>query len=97
MILPILGIDITKLKFNVCLLDTKGKLKHKVFPNTAAGFQQLTMWLVKQGTQARTRLHGSNWCIRQGARLAPPPSRAHSQRRQSGGHHVVRRQLSVAD
>jgi len=51
MILPILGIDIAKLKFNVCLLDTGGKLKHKVFPNTAAGFQQLAAWLVKQGTQ----------------------------------------------
>jgi transposase len=51
MILPILGIDIAKLKFNVCLLNTSGKLKHKVFANTAAGFQQLAAWLVKQGAQ----------------------------------------------
>ncbi len=29
---PILGIDISKLKFNVCLILTAGKLKHKVFP-----------------------------------------------------------------
>lgn len=49
MILPILGIDIAKLKFNICLLDTKGKLKHKVFANTAAGFQQLAAWLSRQG------------------------------------------------
>jgi len=49
MFLPILGIDIAKLKFNVCLLATSGKLNHKVFPNTVAGFQQLTAWLVKQG------------------------------------------------
>jgi transposase len=50
MILPALGIDIAKLKFNVCLLNTGGKLRHKVFPNTAAGFQQLDAWLIKQGT-----------------------------------------------
>jgi transposase len=46
--LPALGIDIAKLKFNVCLLSSSGKLKHKVFANTAAGFQQLAAWLVKQ-------------------------------------------------
>jgi transposase len=47
MILPALGIDIAKLKFNVCLINTGGKRKHKVFPNTEAGFQQLSAWLVK--------------------------------------------------
>jgi len=51
MILPILGIDIAKLKFNVCLINTSGKLKHKVFANTADGFQQLAAWLIKQGAQ----------------------------------------------
>ncbi len=51
MILPILGIDIAKLKFNVCLSNRGGKLKPKVFSNTAAGFHQLTAWLVKQGAQ----------------------------------------------
>jgi transposase len=50
MILPTLGIDIAKLKFNVCLINLSGKLKHKVFPNTAVGFQQFTAWLIKQGT-----------------------------------------------
>lgn len=49
MSLPTLGIDIAKLKFNVCLINMSGKLKHKVFANTAAGFQQLAAWLVKQG------------------------------------------------
>ena len=29
---PILGIEISKLKFNVCLINTEGKLKHRVFP-----------------------------------------------------------------
>ncbi len=41
MTLPALGIDIAKLKFNVCLLKMGGKLKHKVFPNTSAGFHEL--------------------------------------------------------
>jgi transposase len=50
MSLTILGIDIAKLKFNVCLINQSGKLKHKVFANTAAGFQQLAAWLIKQGT-----------------------------------------------
>jgi len=42
-----LGIDIAKLKFDVCLITTSGKLKHKVLPNTAAGFAQLSAWLTK--------------------------------------------------
>ena len=48
---PVLGIAIAKLKFNVCLINTKGKLKHKVFPNHATGFEQLTQWLSKLGLQ----------------------------------------------
>ncbi len=48
MILPVLGIDIAKLKFDVCLINTDGKLKHKAFSNTTAGFQQLTEWVIKQ-------------------------------------------------
>ncbi len=43
--LPILGIDIAKLKFDVCLIKENGKLKHKVFPNTQHGFEQLAAWL----------------------------------------------------
>lgn len=48
MTLSILGIDISKLKFDLCLLRDNGKLKHKVFPNTASGFAQLSAWLQKQ-------------------------------------------------
>ncbi|MCA1594065.1 MAG: IS110 family transposase [Acidobacteria bacterium] len=48
MILPVLGIDIAKLKFNVCLINSEDKLKHKVFPNTPDGFTQLVAWLAKQ-------------------------------------------------
>jgi transposase len=48
---PTLGIDIAKLKFNVCLINQSGKLKHKVLPNTATGFEQLRGWLSKQGIE----------------------------------------------
>jgi len=48
MTLSVLGIDISKLKFDLCLLRDNGKLKHKVFTNTAAGFSELSAWLVKQ-------------------------------------------------
>lgn len=48
---PALGIDIAKLKFNVCLININGKLKHKVFPNTSTGFEQLLEWLSKQGVE----------------------------------------------
>lgn len=48
---PVLGIDIAKLKFNVCLIQLNGKLKHKVFPNTLSGFEQLRQWLIKQGVE----------------------------------------------
>jgi transposase len=48
---PTLGIDIAKLKFNVCLINSSGKLRHKVFANTAAGFAQLYEWLAKQDSE----------------------------------------------
>jgi transposase len=51
MTVPALGIDIAKLKFNACLINTSGKLRHKVFPNNAAGFEQLTQWLSKLGVE----------------------------------------------
>jgi transposase len=43
-----LGIDISKAKFDVALLLDNGKLHHRVFHNTPAGFQQLSAWLSKQ-------------------------------------------------
>jgi transposase len=49
---PALGIDIAKLKFNACLVQQSGKLKHKVFPNTPTGFTQLLEWLSKQGVES---------------------------------------------
>jgi transposase len=49
--LPPLGLDIAKLKFNACLIRQGGKLRHKVFANTAAGFSQLSYWLSRQGVE----------------------------------------------
>jgi transposase len=43
-----LGIDISKRKFDACLVREAGKLRHKVFPNTPSGFAQLSAWLSKQ-------------------------------------------------
>jgi transposase len=40
-----LGIDIAKMKFDVCLIKPNGKAKHKVFQNTRHGFEQLACWL----------------------------------------------------
>lgn len=51
MTLPALGIDISKSKFNLCLLNSQGKLRHKVFPNNPTGFEHLTHWLVRQGVE----------------------------------------------
>jgi len=50
MSLPALGIDVSKLKFDVALLRESGKFKHRVFPNTPAGFAQLSAWVEKQQT-----------------------------------------------
>ena len=44
----ILGIDISKLKFDACLILQTGKFRHRVFPNTGSGFEQLSAWLLKQ-------------------------------------------------
>jgi len=40
-----LGIDIAKAKFDVCLIRSSGKAKHKVFANNRHGFEQLIRWL----------------------------------------------------
>jgi transposase len=46
--LPILGIDISKAKFDVALLmDSKIK-KTRVFENNPTGFKALSLWLIKQ-------------------------------------------------
>lgn len=47
-----LGIDISKAKFDVALLRPGGKFRHRVFPNTASGYQQFSAWLLKQKAQS---------------------------------------------
>lgn len=49
MTLSPLGLDISKLKFNACLLREGGQLRHKVFPNNPEGFARLSEWLGRQG------------------------------------------------
>ena len=48
MTLPALGLDVSKLKFDACLSRDGGKFRHRVFPNSPAGFAQLSAWLMKQ-------------------------------------------------
>lgn len=48
---PVLGIDVSKSKFDVALLRG-GKHKHKKFSNDTEGFEALCGWLGKQGVQS---------------------------------------------
>lgn len=44
----ILGIDVSRRKFDVALLSEDGRMKHKVFANTKKGVAELLGWLEKQ-------------------------------------------------
>ncbi|MBH9579761.1 IS110 family transposase [Inhella proteolytica] len=44
-----LGIDVSKKKLDVALLDERGKFKQRVFANEVAGFAQLMHWLSERG------------------------------------------------
>ena len=60
MSLPVLGIDVSKLKFNVCLIRPDSKLRHRVFANTQAGFAQLSELLKKNhGSQVHACLEAT--------------------------------------
>src|SRR5512137_662092 len=50
MSVSVLGIDISKQKFDVALL-VDGKTKHKTCKNSAEGFEALAIWLEKQKIQ----------------------------------------------
>lgn len=43
----VIGIDVAKLKFDVCLRLSKGKYRDKAFRNTRSGFAELVHWLHK--------------------------------------------------
>jgi transposase len=47
MSLPVLGLDVAKLKFNACLIRQDGRLRHRVFTNNRAGLAQLSEWLTR--------------------------------------------------
>ncbi len=49
--LPPLGLDVAKSKFNACLVREDGKHRHRVLPNNADGFSQLSDWLKQQGVR----------------------------------------------
>lgn len=55
-LVAVLGIDISKSKFDVALLKD-GKIKNKVFENNLLGFEALTKWLAKQGIEGDVRVH----------------------------------------
>lgn len=54
--ISVLGIDVGKQAFHVALERSDGKLKHKRFPNTVAGFRQLADWLAERGVE---RVHAA--------------------------------------
>lgn len=59
-----LGIDVAKAKLDCALHMPDGKLRHKVVPNTPAGFLALSIWLQKQGmtpTHACMEATGTYW------------------------------------
>lgn len=47
-----LGIDVAKAKLDCALRLASGKVRHKVVPNTPAGFKALDEWLAKEGAHA---------------------------------------------
>ncbi len=49
-VMVILGVDISKAKFNVSLLK-EDKYKHKSFVNNPEGFKELKRWLERQGVE----------------------------------------------
>lgn len=56
----VIGIDISKRKFDLALVRNE-KLKHKSFPNTAAGHQALIDWLRQLGiTDAHACMESTN-------------------------------------
>ena len=52
--IDVLGIDISKAKFDVALLRGQEKIKSQVFTNDLEGFTELQAWLISQGV---TNLH----------------------------------------
>ncbi len=63
--MDIVGIDISKATFNAALLLAE-RVKHAVFSNTEAGFEQLLLWLTKHRLDSAAPMHAcmeatGNW------------------------------------
>jgi transposase len=43
--MSVIGIDISKAKFDVCCLFDDGKKRSKVFKNNASGFEEFITWV----------------------------------------------------
>jgi len=52
-----LGIDISKAKLDVALLNADGKYRSKVFPNDATGFKSLLQWLHTHVPSGKAEVH----------------------------------------
>lgn len=65
-----LGIDIAKLKFDVCLICPDTKPRHKQFPNTAAGTLATRGVAYQKSNQSSSCLHGSHRDLRRSTRLS---------------------------
>lgn len=53
----VLGVDVSKAKFDVALLNDEGKYRCKVFANTSTGFASLQQWLHDHLPQGLATLH----------------------------------------
>jgi transposase len=65
--MDVLGIDISKDIFDAVLL-VGGRVRHAIFPNTEAGFEQLLAWLAKHRPDPAVPLHAcmeatGNWSL----------------------------------
>lgn len=52
-----LGVDVSKAKLDVALMDGQGKYRSKVFPNKTSGFAALLLWLDSVATEGRMSVH----------------------------------------
>lgn len=89
-----LGIDIAKLNFDVCLINQNGK--HKVFPNSVTGFEQLIRWLATTGAIEVHLCLEAPGTSRASARSLSARSRLSGQCSESGSHQNLCRGLPVA-
>jgi transposase len=91
-----LAIDISKLKFDVALLRAGGKFKHRVFPNTPAGFLQLSAWLMKQKVERVHACLEATGTYSEATGDLPFGRRPHRECRQPGGHQGLRSESPLA-